>query len=74
MMCGGKRSHILTPLTELTKVPSGSKLCKWDKAQDKAFQEIKKLISKNIMIFFPDFNKVFEIHTDASDTLQLTFH
>ena len=61
------RSHILTPLTELTKVPRGSKLFKWDEAQDKAFQEIKKLISKNTMLIFPDFNKVFEIHTDASD-------
>ena len=61
------RSHILTPLTELTKVPRGSKLFKWDKAQDKAFQEIKKLISKSTMLIFPDFNKVFEIHTDASD-------
>ena len=62
-----QRSHILTPLTELTKVPRGSKLFKWDKAQNKAFQEIKKLISKNTMLIFPDANKVFEIHTDASD-------
>jgi hypothetical protein len=27
----------------------------------------KKLISKNTMLIFPDFNKVFEIHTEASD-------
>jgi hypothetical protein len=31
-------SHILTPLTELTKVPRGSKSFKWEQAQDKAFQ------------------------------------
>jgi hypothetical protein len=62
-----QRSHILTPLTELTKVPRGSKLFKWEEAQDKAFQEIKKLISKNTMLIFPDFNKFFEIHTNASD-------
>jgi hypothetical protein len=62
-----QRSHILTLLTELTKVPRGSKSFKWEEAQDKAFQEIKKLISKNTMLIFPDFNKVFEIHTDAFD-------
>jgi hypothetical protein len=62
-----QRSHILFPLTESTKAPRGSKSFKWEEAQDKAFQEIKKLISKNTMLIFPDFNKVFEIHTDASD-------
>jgi hypothetical protein len=31
------------------------------------FQEIKKIINKNTMVIFPDFKKVFEIHTDASD-------
>jgi hypothetical protein len=59
-------SHILTPLKGLTKVPRGSKPFKWEEAQDKAFQEIKKLISKNTMLIFPDFNKVFEINKDAS--------
>jgi RNase H-like domain found in reverse transcriptase/Reverse transcriptase (RNA-dependent DNA polymerase) len=62
-----RRSHILTPLTELTKVTRGSILFKWDEVHEKAFQEIKKLMSKNTMVFFPDFNKVFEIHIDASD-------
>jgi hypothetical protein len=33
-----QRSHVLTPLTELTKVPRGSKSFKWEEAQDKAFQ------------------------------------
>jgi hypothetical protein len=60
-------SHILTPLMELTKVPRGSKSFKWQEAQDKVSQETKKLISKNTMLVFPDFNKVSEIHTDASD-------
>ena len=59
-------THI-NPFTELTKVPRGSKSFKWDKVQDKAFQEIKKLNSKSTMHYFPDFNKVFEIYTDASD-------
>jgi hypothetical protein len=62
-----QRSLILTPLTESTKVPMGSKSFKWEEAQDKAFQEIENLVGKNIVLIFPDFNKVFEIHTDASD-------
>jgi Reverse transcriptase (RNA-dependent DNA polymerase) len=32
-----RRSHLLTPLTEVTKVPRGSKVFKWTEAQDKAF-------------------------------------
>jgi hypothetical protein len=62
-----RRSHILTPLMESTKVPRGSKSFKWQEAQDKVSQEIKKLISKNAMLVFPDFNKGFEIHMDSSD-------
>jgi hypothetical protein len=61
-----RRSHILSPLTELTKVPRGSKSCKREEAKDKAFQEIKKLISKNTMLIFPDFNQAFETLTDAA--------
>ena len=42
-----RRSHILSPLTELTKVPRGSKSFHWGEAQDKALSDIKNLISKN---------------------------
>jgi hypothetical protein len=62
-----QQSHVLTLLMELTKVPRRSKSFKWEEAQDKAFQEIKKLSSINTMVIFPDFNKAFEIHMDASD-------
>jgi RNase H-like domain found in reverse transcriptase len=62
-----QRLHLLTPLTELTKVPCGSKAFKWTEAQDKAFHEVKKVITQNTLLKFPDFNKVFDIHTDASD-------
>ena len=62
-----RRSHLLTPLTEVTKVPLGSKKFKWEEAQDKAFHEVKKVITQNALLKFPDFNKVFDIHIDASD-------
>jgi RNase H-like domain found in reverse transcriptase len=62
-----QRSHLLTPLTEITKVPQGSKTFKWAKAQDKAFHVFKKVITQDALLKFPDCNKVFDIHTDASD-------
>jgi hypothetical protein len=52
---------------ESTKFLRTSKLFQWEEAQDKAFQGIKKLVSKNTMLIFPDFYKVFEIQLDASD-------
>jgi Reverse transcriptase (RNA-dependent DNA polymerase) len=42
-----RRLHLLAPLTEVTKVPRGSKTFKWTQAQDKAFQEVKKVITQN---------------------------
>jgi hypothetical protein len=58
-----RRSHVLAPLTVLTskKVP-----WKWGEAEQKAFKEAKRIISKNAMLAFPDFNKKFVIYTDAS--------
>jgi RNase H-like domain found in reverse transcriptase len=58
-----RRSHVLAPLTELTskKIP-----WKWGLAEQAAFKEAKRIISKNSMLAFPDFNKKFVIYTDAS--------
>jgi Reverse transcriptase (RNA-dependent DNA polymerase) len=38
-----QRLHLLTPLTEVTKVPCGTKAFKWTEAQDKAFHELHKM-------------------------------
>ena len=63
-----RRSHLLAPLTELTKVPKGSKKkFVWTDKQQSAFNEVKKSISANTMLMFPQFDKPFDIHTDASD-------
>jgi hypothetical protein len=51
-----QQSHRLAPLTELTKVPRGSTVFKWEKAQGDACQQIKELIGKNTKLTFPDFN------------------
>jgi hypothetical protein len=60
-----RRSHVLAPLAKLT-----SKEVKWHwgKEESQAFQTMKKLISKQVLLAFPDFTKPFIIHTDASHT------
>ena len=58
-----RRSHVLAPLTELT---SDSVKWKWGEEEQKAFKEAKRIISKNAMLAFPDFNKKFVLYTDAS--------
>ena len=57
------RSGILTPLSSMT-----SKEAKWNWTSEcqEAFDKIKKLVSRETLLSYPDFNKTFEIHTDAS--------
>ena len=58
-----KRSHVLAPLAKLT-----SKETKWvwgDK-EKKAFHLVKKIMARETMLAYPNFNEPFEIHTDAS--------
>jgi RNase H-like domain found in reverse transcriptase len=58
-----QRSHLLAPLSSLT-----SSTAKWDWTEQcqKAFEDMKKLIAKETLLTYPNFNKKFEIHTDAS--------
>ena len=60
-----RRSHILAPLTKL--VGKGVKFT-WDKEQQTAFDEIKRVMSKETILAYPDFKKPFHIYTDASNT------
>ena len=39
----------------------------WTPEAEKAFEDIKKIIAEDAMLHYPDFNQVFEIHTDSSD-------
>ena len=58
-----RRSHILAPLNRLVK-----KDVKWNwtDVEQRAFDNIKRVMSKETLLHYPDFNKEFEIHTDAS--------
>jgi transposase InsO family protein len=60
-----RRSHVLAPLARLT-----SKAVKWSwgDAERAAFNTMKKIISKEVLLAYPDFTKPFVIHTDASHT------
>ncbi len=43
---------------------------RWDLIHQKAFDDIKATIAKEVVLAYPNFSKPFEIYTDAS-TLQL---
>ena len=58
-----RRSHVLDPLTRLLKK------CvkfKWGVKEQEAFDQIKRVVSRETLLHHPDFNKPFETHTDAS--------
>jgi hypothetical protein len=61
----GKRSEVLAPLATLT---SKTAKWKWEAEHQKAFDDMKKLISKEALLAYPDFEDEFIIHTDASHT------
>jgi hypothetical protein len=56
---------LLTPLTSMTS--KNVKLV-WMDVHQKAFENIKKIICREVMLTFPYFSKPFHIYTDASDT------
>ena len=58
-----KRSHLLAPLSALT---SKTATWNWTPECQNAFETMKVLIAKETLLTYPDFNKEFEIHTDAS--------
>ena len=59
-----KRSHLLHPLTALT---SNKVKFKCTYIEQEAFDEIKRIVSRNTLLEYPYLNKSFGIHTDASD-------
>jgi hypothetical protein len=53
------------PLTTLT---AKGKNFIWEDVHTKCFNAIKRVIGREVLLAYPDFNKPFEIHTNASKT------
>ena len=71
-----RQSKMLAPLTSLVGECGQTKTTKakgtkkvpwhWDEVHQRAFDHVKATIAKDVVLAYPDFNKVFEIYTDAS--------
>ena len=59
-----KRSHVLAPLTALA---SNKVKWTWSEPQQKAFEEAKQMVMREVILNYPDFNKPFHIFADASN-------
>ena len=62
-----RRSHILSPLTDLL---TSQNRFQWSPGCDLAFKHMKALVASDTLLSYPDHSKPFHIETDASD-LQL---
>ena len=71
-----KRSHLLAPLSDLfsecghTKVTKKNNTIKkhwyWDKSHQEAFNKIKEIMARYVMLAYPDYLLPFDIYTDTS--------
>ena len=71
-----KRTDLLAPLTDLVGECGTTKSTKkkgtkkapwhWDDIHQKAFESIKTMIARDVVLAYPDFSKKFVIYTDAS--------
>jgi hypothetical protein len=57
------RSDILAPLTCLS---SNKVKFQWTDVEQTAFDKIKSIVGREVLLSYPDFSKPFQIHTDAS--------
>jgi hypothetical protein len=55
-----RRSHVLVPLAVLT---SNTSKWQWGEEEQKAFNMMKCIIGKEVLLAYPNFSKEFVIHT-----------
>jgi len=60
-----RRADTITPLTNLISKKKGA--IKWTKEANDAFIKTKEMCAKDALLYFPNYKKPFEIHTDSSD-------
>ena len=58
---------IASPLTDATKKGKPNAI-KWEQAQLRAYQTLKDALVSQPVLSLPDFDKMFYLQTDASDT------
>jgi len=58
-----RRLEILAPLTRLL---SANAKFKWTDVKQAAFDKIKQIVGREMLLSYPNFNQSFEIYTDAS--------
>jgi hypothetical protein len=63
----GMRVRTSELLAALTSMISKNVKFNWTDEHQKAFEKIKNIICREVMLTFPDFSKPFHIYTDASD-------
>ncbi len=59
-----RRSHISAPLTAMC---SAKGKFVWHDKEQKAFEDIKTIISCDTLLAFPDYSNDFHIYTDSND-------
>ena len=60
---------VIAPMVDLTKKEAVKSVAKrWGPEHDKAFAEVKQLLTNAPALHFPDFSKEFVVHVDASET------
>ena len=75
-----QRSHLLAPLTDLIGECGHTKTTKrhgttkkpwyWTNEHQVAFEKVKEMLARQVMLAYPTYGELFEIYTDAS-SLQL---
>ena len=56
-------SHTLAPLTKLTYIKRNFE---WTQVEQDAFDKIKRIVARDTLLTYPDFNVTFKIYADAS--------
>ena len=58
-----RRSHTLALLT---KIMPNKRKSKWTNIEQDAFEKIKRIVARDNLLTYPDFNERFKIHTNSS--------
>ena len=56
-------SHMLAPFTKLISIKRNFE---WTQVKQDAFYKIKRILARDTLLTYPDFNETFKIHTNAS--------